>query len=98
MSVILHTPLAATDLLDIWMFIARDSPRAATRVLRKIDEACATLSLFPGAGAERDDLAPGLRSFPVYRYLIFSRRRAEGIEVIRVLHGARNIDARYFNS
>jgi len=41
----------------------------------------------------RDELAPGLRSLPVGNYVVFYRGREGGIEVIRVLHGARDIDA-----
>jgi toxin ParE1/3/4 len=43
-------------------------------------------------GRERNDIAPGLRSFPVGKYLIFYRLIDEGLEIVRVLHGARNIE------
>jgi toxin ParE1/3/4 len=33
-----------------------------------------------------------LRSFPVGNYVIFYREVSEGIEIIRVLHGARDIE------
>ena len=46
---------------------------------------------FPGAGQARSELMPNLRSFPVGRYLIFYRPIPDGIEVLRVLHGARNL-------
>ena len=42
-------------------------------------------------GPMRDELAPGLQSFPVGKYLIFYRKMKGGIEIIRVLHGARNL-------
>ena len=42
-------------------------------------------------GRNRPDLAPELRSFPVDNYIIFYRPISEGIQVIRVLHGARDI-------
>jgi toxin ParE1/3/4 len=42
-------------------------------------------------GTPRDTLAPGLRSFPVGSYLVFYRVVPEGIEVARILHGARDL-------
>jgi toxin ParE1/3/4 len=42
-------------------------------------------------GRERIDIAPLVRSFPVNNYLIFYRLIEEGIEIVRVIHGARNI-------
>jgi toxin ParE1/3/4 len=50
----------------------------------------------PFMGQARFDLAPGLRMFPVGNYLIFFRPIEGGIEVIRVLHGKRNITGRFF--
>jgi toxin ParE1/3/4 len=44
-------------------------------------------------GRARDELAPGVRSFPVGRYVAFSVPRNDGVDVVRVLHGARDIDA-----
>jgi toxin ParE1/3/4 len=46
----------------------------------------------PGMGRKRDDLGKGLRSFPVKKYLIFYRQAKDDIEIVRVLHGSRNIE------
>jgi toxin ParE1/3/4 len=64
---------------------------AALRWIDKIDEKIRLLAEFPGLGAQRDELIPHMRSFPVGNYLIFYRAIADGIEVVRVLHGARNL-------
>jgi toxin ParE1/3/4 len=42
-------------------------------------------------GAERSDLATALRSWPLDNYLIFYKPLPDGIEVLRVLHGARDL-------
>jgi toxin ParE1/3/4 len=42
-------------------------------------------------GRERPELLADLRSFPVGRYVIFYLPRPHGIEVVRVLHGARDL-------
>ena len=44
-------------------------------------------------GRGRDELAPGVRSFPFGRYVIFYAPIDKEIVVIRVLHGSRDIDA-----
>ena len=38
-----------------------------------------------------EELAPALRSFPVGRYLIFYVALTNGIDIVRVLHGSRDI-------
>ncbi|NDJ24795.1 type II toxin-antitoxin system RelE/ParE family toxin [Nostoc sp. B(2019)] len=39
----------------------------------------------------REDIAPQIRSFPVEKYVIFYRLIEGGIEVVRVIYGARDI-------
>ena len=82
---------AEEDLIEIWSYIAEDNPPAADRLLDKIDEACARLAEHPRLGPAREDLAEALRYFVVCRYLILYCEVTGGIEVIRVLHGARHL-------
>jgi toxin ParE1/3/4 len=42
-------------------------------------------------GRNRSDIVPGIRYFPVGNYLIFYRETGQGVEIIRVLHGARSL-------
>ena len=44
-------------------------------------------------GRARDELSPGIRSMPFGRYVIFYAPLADGIDIIRVLHSSRDIDA-----
>ena len=90
---VLKRPLAEVDLDDIWWYIAQDNPDAADRFLAKIGEQCQTLAQFPKMGISRDELTPALRSFPVGNYLIFYLPIDDGIEVVRVLSGVRDMDA-----
>jgi len=46
----------------------------------------------PGIGRKRDELQPGLLSYPLGNYLIFYQRSAVGIDVLHVYHGARNLE------
>ena len=93
---ILKRPRAEVDLIDIWRYIAQDSPANADRMLDRINETLSRLSAVPFMGQARFDLAPGLRMFPVGNYLIFFRPIEGGIDVIRVLHGKRHITGRFF--
>jgi len=40
---------------------------------------------------DSEELAPALRSFPVGRYLIFYVALTNGVDIVRVLHGSRDI-------
>ena len=46
----------------------------------------------PGSGRYREELASGIQSFPFGRYIIFYRAVTSAIEIVRVLHGARDIE------
>jgi toxin ParE1/3/4 len=78
------------DLIQIWGHIAKDDPLAADRQLDRIDAACKMLAENPQGGPRREDLAPGLRFYPVGNYLIFYTAGEDGINLARVLHGARD--------
>ena len=93
MPVIIKRPRARSDLAEIWDYIADDSEARADAFIDTIDRKFQALAGRPNMGRQRDELAEGLRSFPVGRYVIFYRVLPDGIEVVRVLHGARDLDA-----
>jgi toxin ParE1/3/4 len=86
-----RTARAEDDLIEIWLYIARDNQKRADTLLDKIDQACALLAAHPAIGPARPDLAPELRYSTVGRYLILYREIAGGIEVVRIVHGARHL-------
>lgn len=88
-------PLAAADILDIWDHIAEDSLDQADRWIDKLDEKFGILASQPLAGRAREELAADLRSFPFGRYVIFYMPVQDGIDVVRVLHSARDVDAAF---
>lgn len=81
---------AEADLIEIWAYIAKDDTLAADRQLDRIDAACEMLAENPQGGPSREDLARGLRFYPVGNHLIFYTFAEDGITVVRVLHGARD--------
>ena len=85
---------AKTDLLEIWEHIAEDNPAAADRVLDQIWEGFRVIARFPLGGTARPELAPDLRSYSVRKtYVIFFRPVPDGVQIVRVLHGRRDINA-----
>jgi toxin ParE1/3/4 len=90
MATVHRSSRAENDLMEIWGHIAKDDPLAADRQLDRIDAACKMLAENPQGGPRREDLAPGLRFYPVGNYLIFYAVGEDGITLARVLHGARD--------
>jgi toxin ParE1/3/4 len=93
MTFVRTRPQAEADLEEIWWYIAQDSPDAADVFLDQIEERCAVLAQFPLMGTAREDLLPSLRSLVVGSYVVFYLPVNGGIEIVRVLHGRRDLDA-----
>jgi toxin ParE1/3/4 len=82
---------AKTDLAEIWDYIADDSEAQADAFIDQIDRKLVLLAENPTIGRMRDELAENMRSFPFGRYVIFYITTADGIQIVRVLHGARDL-------
>ena len=80
-----------SDLEEIWLYIALDNLAAADRFIDELVGKFRTLAEQPGIGHARDELAESLRSFPVGNYVIFYRPMQNGIDIVRVLSGFRDI-------
>ena len=87
------TESAQADVREIVAYIRKRSPQAAKRVRGELRQAMQRLVEFPGIGHLRLDLADEpLRFWSVYSYLIIYRPDRKPLEVIRVLHGARDVE------
>jgi toxin ParE1/3/4 len=95
MARITRRPHAETDILEIWDFIAEDSTVEADRWVDRLDEKLALWATQPMMGRARDELAPNVRSLAFGRYVVFFEPLTDGIDVIRVLHSSRDIDATF---
>ena len=84
-----RTPQAESDLTEIVAYIAGDNPAAALRLSKKLDTKCELLAEFPGLGRLYE--RRWVRLFPVGNYLIIYRETSEGIEVLRYIHGRRDL-------
>jgi len=90
------TALALQDLKEIRDFIAKDKSGIASQYMAMLKQKCELLASSPGLGVQRDEYCK-LYKFPVDSYSIFYRLSQTGIDVIRILHGNRDIDS-VFNS
>ncbi len=87
-------PRAKRDLADVWRYYAEvASIEVADRLLHEIDDTARRLSDNALRWRTRDELMPGLRSALVHPYVIFYRIENGKVEIVRVLHGRRNLTA-----
>lgn len=91
MKRILRTPAAEQDLVDIWCSIALDAPNAADRVFDGLVDRIQQLAEFPELGAARSEVDPAARCLIEGNYLILYRLRDDAVEIVRIIHGARDL-------
>ena len=87
---------ARSDLVELALFYGERNPAAAMKLLDRVEKAADLLSRHSLIGRSRPDLRQDLRSFPVRPLIIFYLPSQQGIEIVRVLHGARNIGPEMF--
>jgi toxin ParE1/3/4 len=95
MPEILRRPEAEADLDEIWSYIAQDNPDNPDnpdRFIDFIEERSRLLAENPLMGRSRHEFAPGLRSFPAGNCIIFYAPIANGIEIVRVVSGFRDME------
>ena len=80
-------PKARADIEGIWHYTVRTwgGPQSR-RHLAAIRDACAELAARPALGKTRDELWPGLRSFPSGKHVVYYLVASYGVDVVRVLH------------
>jgi len=88
------TPRAEKDVFEIWDHIAEKSVINADIFRDQIFEAFKTIAAMPGIGHVREDLADKRHRFwPVYSYLVVYREETVPLQIIAVVHGARELKA-----
>jgi toxin ParE1/3/4 len=86
------TPLAIQDLGDIWLYHAESrGPDIADEIVEDLSDRIDILRTNPLIGPRRHEIADGLRMLVVGNYLAFYMVRSTTINVVRILHGARDI-------
>ncbi|PTW46847.1 toxin ParE1/3/4 [Sphingomonas faeni] len=81
-------PQAIRDVDDIWLYIARHDPDAATRLVERLVSSVARLADYPESGSARPEIGTGARSITVGNYLVLYRVERDSVDIVRVVHGA----------
>jgi toxin ParE1/3/4 len=90
-------PQAREDVKQIATYIAKDSPQSSLAFRHPLENIYEVLLELPEIGTARNFHNPemkGLRMLPVRKltkYLIFYRSTLEGLEIVRVVHGAHDL-------
>ena len=98
MTRIIKRPAAKRDLIEQANFIAQDNLEAALRFLDAAEKTLTQLVRLPRIGKSRkvkSRVFYNVRQFSIAgfeKYLVFYRPMKGGIEVLRVLHGARDLN------
>jgi toxin ParE1/3/4 len=86
-------PAVHGDLAEIWRYIAVEnhSPGAADKLIDMLFGKFSLLAAQPLLGESREDLGENVRAFVARSYLILYRPIPNGIEILQVVHSARDI-------
>jgi plasmid stabilization system protein ParE len=94
MSSYVLTPLAKSDIFEIWRMIAADSEQAADRVERAIYETCAFVAESPMRGhTQPEAVGLPLRYWTLTRfrnYTVVYKPESSPLEIVAVMQGKRN--------
>ncbi len=93
MHTIEYSPEAKDDLKKIFTYLNEHSASAATELAERIDQRVFIVAAHPGIGRDRGNLMEGMRSVVVGKYVVFFRSTTTTLEIVRVLHGLRDIDS-----
>ena len=86
-------PAAIADVDEIWGYITERNEAAADRLIEAFTAAAERIEESPYIGAQRKDVAKTARGYLVSSYIILYRVDDDGVEIVRVVHGARDLRA-----
>lgn len=96
MKTVKKYPAAEQDLIEIGIYIAQDSLANAERFIDAIEEECQKLADSPFVlGRSCEGLHPDLRRHNFKRYAIIYRPVADGIELVGVFQGSRDLEVMF---
>ena len=94
MNRVRFTAQAREDLLDIWLYVAaHNSETVADRVYDSVEQSCRLLAEQPRLGRARPEIQAEARSIVIERWLALYRITEDGVQIVRIIDGARDISA-----
>ena len=92
------TPRALRDLRSIWTWVADDAGEVrADRLIDSLAVATDQLVDLPQLGTVRPQYGEGVRCVVVRPYLIFYRKEASGVTIVRIIDGRRDLETLFDN-
>lgn len=96
MKIVKKYPAAEQDLIEIGFYIAQGSLANAERFIDAIEQECRKLADSPFVlGRSCEGLHPELRRHNFKRYAIIYRPIPDGIELVGVFQGSRDLEAMF---
>lgn len=89
---IIRSGSSLDDLVAIWDYLAKHSVGSADKVVARINDRIHQLADFPKSGEAQPQFGNQCRRVIVGNYLVFYDLYSDQIEVLRVLHAAREIE------
>jgi len=84
---------AIRDMEQILDYLANTNINAGEKFLEEFSKKCRYLTQFPLMGRSYREIRPYLRGLPMKNYIIFYRLTEQGLEIMRVVKGERDLDA-----
>lgn len=89
------SPLAGQDIEEIGDYIAQDNPRRALTFIAELRSQCAKIASSPKACRSRPELGENIRSCAYGNYVVFFQDGPKELCIVRVLHGAMDIETKF---
>lgn len=84
---------ALADIAEIRAYLRREAgPAVSTRVLARIRKRLFSIERMPNSGAPRPEFGEGVRLHVSGAYVIYVQVAADRVDVMRILHAARDRD------
>ncbi len=83
--------LATQDLNDIADYFATYNVKAGEKFFKSFNQKCTQLISFPNSGKNYEEIYSNLKGIPLSGYIIFYRIIDDGIEILRVINGRRDL-------
>jgi toxin ParE1/3/4 len=84
---------AIKDLEQIIDYFSNRNIEAGEKFINEFEKKCKNIANFPNMGRSYDDIKLSLRGLPLAGYIIFYRIIDDGIEIIRVVSGYRDLES-----
>lgn len=84
---------AVKDINNICEYVARQNSQSASQLFDAIRKKCNLVAEFPNMGKSFSRLSPNLRGFVVENYIVFYYPREDGIDIVRVVSGYRDLES-----